>query len=204
MSKFKKNTTLYNSLFVVLGVIIIGFGVAVLIRAGLGTDPFTCLNMGLSKLTGISFGTCQLCSNLIIFLFPLIYSRKTIGIGTVANMVLVGYSTDFFGYLFGFLPEKSPVEEFLLMIIGILICSYGVAMYMEGNMGVAPYDCLGVIISKKFNKNYGMVRMFQDLICVIMGFILGGTVGISTVLTALVMGYIINYYRKKIHHMFFE
>ncbi len=204
MSKFKKNEPLYNGLIIILGVVIIGFGVAVLLRAGLGTDPFTCLNIGFSKLTGLSFGTCQLITNIVILSVPLIYSRKSIGFGSIANMVLVGYSADFFNFLFTYLPEKSPVEEFLLMIIGILVCSYGVAMYMEGNMGVAPYDALSIIISKKFNKNYGFVRMVQDLICVIIGYLLGGTVGISTVLTALVMGYIINYYRPKIHHFFFE
>lgn len=203
MLKFKKNTKIYNTFFVILGVVIIGFGISLSVRAGLGTDPFTCLNMGLSKLTGQSFGTCQLIMNLILFIFPIVFSRKDIGIGSIANMFLVGYTADFFGFLYSFLPEKSVVESFLLMIIGLFVTAYGVAMYMEGNLGIAPYDSLGVIASNKLKKEYGIVRMVQDIICVVIGFLLGGTVGIATVLTALLMGYIITYFRKKIHAMFF-
>lgn len=203
MIKFKKNTKLYDTAFVFLGVIIIGFGISLSVRAGLGTDPFTCLNMGLSKLTGQSFGTCQLIVNLILFIFPLLFSKKDIGIGTIANMFLVGYTTDFFGFIYSFLPEKSVVESFLLMLIGLFVTGYGVAMYMEANKGIAPYDSLGIIVTNKLKKDYGMVRMVQDISCVVIGFLLGGTVGIATVLTAFLMGYIITYFRKKIHAMFF-
>ena len=203
MLKIEKNTKTYNSIFVILGVIIIGFGISLSVRAGLGTDPFTCFNMGLSKITGKSFGTCQLIMNLILFIFPLVFSRKDLGLGTLANMVLVGYTADFFKFMYSFLPEKSLVESFLLMVIGLFVTAYGVAMYMEGNQGVAPYDSLGVIAANKLKKDYGVVRMIQDIICVVIGFFLGGTVGIATVLTALLMGYIITYYRKKIHAKFF-
>lgn len=204
MKKYKKDSKIYRAIFAFIGVIIIGFGVSLLVRASLGTDPFSCLNLGISKLTGKSFGTCQLIMNIILLIFPLIFSRKDIGFGTVANMVLVGYVADFFGFLYSFLPEKSLVEEILLMGIGILVCSYGVAMYMEANLGIAPYDSLGIIIAKKFNKNYSIVRVAQDIICVLIGFLLGSTVGVATVLTALLMGYIITPYRKSIHEKFFS
>lgn len=204
MSKISKNGTAYRAMFVFIGTLIISFGISLSVRAGLGTDPYTCLNMGFSKITGMSFGTCQLIANIIIVIMPLIFGKKYIGLGTLVNIIFGGYIVDFFGFLYTFLPEKSVVEEILLMIIGLFITGYGVAMYMEANMGIPPYDALGLIISKKTKKAYSIVRMIQDLICVVIGFLLGSTVGIATILTAFLLGYLITYYRKQIHAQFFN
>lgn len=203
MLKIRKNTLIYRIILVFIGVLIIAFGTSLFVRSGLGTDPFTCLNMGISKSTGISFGTCQFAMNLILFIFPLVFSRKYIGIGTFINAFFVGYFVDFFNFLYSFLPEKSVIESFLLMIFGLFILGYGAALYIEANIGISPYDSLSIIVSKKFKQKYGLMRMIQDVTCVTIGFILGGTVGITTILAAFLLGYIISYYRKKIHAKFF-
>ncbi len=203
MLKIQKNTTIYRVIFVISGVIIIAFGISLFVRSGLGTDPFTCLNMGISSLTGFSFGTCQLVMNLILFIFQLIFGRKDVGMGTLINAVFIGYLVDFFDFLYSFLPRQSFVEQILLMIIGLIVIGYGVAMYMEANMGVSPYDSLGVILSDKLNKKYSIMRMVQDITSVVIGFFLGGTFGIATVLMAFLLGYIISHYREKIHAKFF-
>lgn len=203
MFKIEKNSTSYRVIFVLLGVLIIAFGISLFVRSGLGTDPFTCLNMGISSLTGVSFGTCQLVMNLILFIFQLIFGRKDVGIGTLINAVFIGYLVDFFDFLYSFLPEKSLVEQVLLMIIGLIVIGYGVAMYMEANMGISPYDSLGVILSDKLKKKYSIMRMVQDITCVVIGFLLGGTFGIATILMAFLLGYIITHYREQIHTKFF-
>lgn len=102
IKKLEKNSKTYRTVLVIIGVIIIGFGVSLLVRAGLGTDPFSCLNLGISKLTGKSFGTCQLIMNLILCLVPFIFSKKNLGIGTLINMILVGYTADFFRFFIYF------------------------------------------------------------------------------------------------------
>lgn len=203
MFKIEKNTTIYRVIFVILGTIIIAFGISLFVRSEFGTDPFTCLNMGISSLTGISFGTCQLVMNLILFIFQLIFGRKDVGIGTLINAVFVGYLVDFFDFLYSFLPQKSLVEQILLMIIGLIVIGYGVAMYMEANMGISPYDSLGVILSDKLKKKYSIMRMTQDITCVVIGFLLGGPFGIATILMAFLLGYIISHYREIIHTKFF-
>lgn len=203
MFKIEKNTTIYRVIFVILGTIIIAFGISLFVRSEFGTDPFTCLNMGISSLTGISFGTCQLVINLILFIFQLIFGRKDVGIGTLINAVFVGYLVDFFDFLYSFLPQKSLVEQILLMIIGLIVIGYGVAMYMEANMGISPYDSLGVILSDKLKKKYSIMRMTQDITCVVIGFLLGGPFGIATILMAFLLGYIISHYREIIHTKFF-
>lgn len=203
MFKIEKNSTSYRVIFVFLGVLIIAFGISLFVRSGLGTDPFTCLNMGISSIIGVSFGTCQLVMNLILFIFQLVFGRKDIGIGTLINAVFIGYLVDFFDFLYGFLPEKSLIEQVLLMVLGLIVIGYGVAMYMEANMGISPYDSLGVILSDKLKKKYSIMRMAQDITCVAIGFLLGGTFGIATILMAFLLGYIITHYRERIHTKFF-
>lgn len=203
MLKIKKTSKTYRVIFVILGTIIIAFGISLFVRSEFGTDPFTCLNMGISSLTGISFGSCQLVMNLILFVFQLIFGRKDVGIGSLINAIFIGYLVDFFDFLYIFLPEKSLVEQILLMIIGMIVIGYGVAMYMEANMGISPYDSLGVILSDKLKKPYSIMRMVQDITSVVIGFILGGTFGIATILMAFLLGPIITHYKEKIHIKFF-
>lgn len=203
MFKIEKNTTTYRVIFVILGIIIIAFGISLFVRSEFGTDPFTCLNMGISSLTGISFGTCQLVMNLILFIFQLIFGRKDVGIGTLINAVFIGYLVDLFDFLYSFLPQKSLVEQILLMIIALIVIGYGVAMYMEANMGISPYDSLGVILSDRLKRKYSIMRMAQDITCVVIGLLLGGPFGIATILMAFLLGYIISHYREIIHAKFF-
>lgn len=89
------------------------------------------------------------------------------------------------------------------MMIGLCILSYGAAMYIEANLGISPYDSLSIIAAENFNKNYTISRITQDVISVMIGFFLGSTVGIATVLIALSLGYLISHFRTSIRKRFF-
>ena len=93
---------------VFLAVILMGFCLSFLIRINLGTDPCSAMNLGIANKLGISFGNWQVILNAILFLFVISFDRSQIGWGTLANMILVGYSVDFFSWLFNqLLPENA-------------------------------------------------------------------------------------------------
>lgn len=199
--------TLIQRLFLlVFGVTLIGFSVFLLRLANFGTDSFTTMNLGISYFLGASFGNLQLVVNAILLIIVGIINKKFIGIGTIANMVLVGYISDFFLWLF-LTYSLTPLHllvRVILLIWGVILAGAGVAMYMHSETGTGPYDALPVIIENKTNKrvSFQVGRVFLDLFAVIIGFMFGATVGIGTILTAFFMGPIIQYFRKFLKKLF--
>ena len=90
-----------------VGVTVQGFGLSLLIRLALGTDPCSCLTQGVIRHVPISFGTAQLLCHLVTFVFVLRFDMSYIGFGTVGNMVCLGYISDFFGWVWdSILPQE--------------------------------------------------------------------------------------------------
>lgn len=184
-----------------ISVFFMGASLSVLIRVQLGTDPCSCMNLGFSRITGISFGTCQLTFNLLLALVVLIINRRMIGLGTLGNMILVGYVSDFFTWIWD--QCLPPVEAWgLPMRVGVMIPVLflfvaAAAAYMTANLGMAPYDCIPFLIVNRWKKlPFFAVRVTWDALSVLIGFLLGSTVGVVTVLIALAIGPIVSWFGR--------
>lgn len=192
---------LMRSLTSVIGITLISFGSALSESMNMGLDPFTALNKGVSSLLGFSLGNYQLVVNGIILAIVFLMKRSLIGWGTIFNMVLVGYQVEFFTIVFGnyFAVEgMSLVIRILVTVIAILIFTFGVAVYMDTELGVSPYDAIAPLIQDKTGWKYTPVRIGQDLIIVIAALIVGGPVGISTFITGFFAGPLISFFSKKV------
>lgn len=149
---------------VVLGILLIGIGVGVFRMAIFGCDPFTAMNLGISRLLGLQFGTLQLGVNAVLLLLVFVFRRKLIGFGTVVNMVGVGYTADFTVFLFhpAGTPEFVLPIRIALLIFAVLIVCLGEAFYIKADMGLAPYDAVGYIIEDKTNGKLPFIRRFRE------------------------------------------
>jgi uncharacterized membrane protein YczE len=191
-------------LLVIAGIMLMGFGIALMRFAAWGTDPYTCLNLGVSSKLGISLGTWQLLLNGVILVAIIFADRKKIGFGTIFNMVATGYSADFFLLLITLLPAVPPgftiAAQVIALTMGIIIMCFGVALYIEGNLGIAPYDAIAMIISEKIKHPHWFrwVRIVTDLLSVLIGFMFGSVVGVGTVLMAFFAGPLIVFFRARI------
>lgn len=198
---------------VVFAAIGTGFFLSLLINVNLGTDPCTFMNVTISRRFGISFGTWQLLLNLGLMVFVLLASRvRYIGLGTLANMVLIGYTTDFFRWVWArTLPEMvftqfpSRAIVFAIALMGFIA---GCAVYMNCAMGVAPYDATPMIIGGWLKDlPFTVIRMCWDFGVIAIGVALGGGVPpIGSFLMALFLGPIIGiagrWMRKTFHFEF--
>jgi uncharacterized membrane protein YczE len=100
-------------LLMLVGVFFMGVGVQFLNRTNLGPDPFSAMNYGFAAMAGISFGTFQMLFNAALFILVLFIDRKQFGLGTIGNMVIVGYSADFTGWVvdkLGFMPAAENMS----------------------------------------------------------------------------------------------
>ena len=192
--------TIRRIFMTVIGNLCIGIAVSLLRLSHFGTDPFSTMNLGVSGFLHFSFGVYQLIFNLFILIIQFTFVRNAIGVGTIVNMVGIGFISDFFvnGYheLFGTSPLFLTKSLFLL--IAVVIVGIGVALYMSADLGISPWDAMPLVIQKiSHNKiPFTLARMMADILGVVIGFSFGALVGIATVIMAFGTGPLVQYFRK--------
>lgn len=187
----------------ITGVTVQGFGLSLLIRLALGTDPCSCLTQGVINYLPISFGTAQLLCHLVTFVFVLRFDMSYIGFGTIGNMVFLGYISDFFGWIWdSVLPQgffASQLVRWGLLVPVLIVFILGASTYMTAGLGSSPYDAMPFIISHKCKKiPFKAIRMIWDISFMAAGFALGGDVGIVTLGVAFFLGPVISFMQKKL------
>lgn len=189
---------------VCIGTLIMGFAVSLSVYAKLGTDPCTCLNMGVSSKIGMSFGTWQLIFNCTILIFTFFLARRLIGIGTVVNMVAIGYLVDFYNRILAHILPSEPtlLLRIICMCCGVTILAFTAALYIYPQLGVSPYDSIGFIVSERTHIQFRWCRIAYDIIAVIVGFLFGSVVGVGTIITAFCMGPLIKFFSDLIQKKF--
>lgn len=197
-------------LMLLSGILLIGMCVASYRISLFGVDPFTCLNLGISGFIGISFGNWQLVINICILYVVFFTIRHCIGLGTIVNMVFVGYIADFLCWLIQDVMKVSaglPLR-IVMLCIGTLFASLGCALYMIADLGIAPYDSVAFIITKytKEKISFRMARVISDVTVMLIGvsFCLAAhnnvweIIGLGTIVNALCNGPLIQFFRSVI------
>ena len=175
-----------------LSIFVMGMCVAVFKLTGVGTSPCSCMNLGISRRLGISFGTWQLLLNAALLLIVLRFAPEKISLGTLVNMVFVGYIAELFMHLLGGLipPEGLPAGT-LALVFALTLAAYLVSasIYLAADLGCAPYDAVPMIIAAHTGRvSYRAIRMAWDVAALGIGFALGETVGIATLITGFCLG----------------
>ena len=189
-----------------VSLIVIGVCVAVSKTVGFGTDPCSTFTLGVSARTGISFGTCQLAFNLLMFLPVIRLDLSRIGVGTVANMVGVGYMADFTMWLMSpHIPPEglSMTVRIVLFAVSMAAFLIAAAFYMVVDLGVAPYDAIPQLIAARTNRlSARAIRMLWYISILSLGFLLGSTVGLTTLITGFCLGPAIAFVSSRVRGWF--
>lgn len=192
------------------GILLIGMCVASYRMSGFGVDAFSCMNLGISGFLGMSFGNWQLIVNGALLAVVWLTVRRCIGLGTIVNMVCVGYTADFLCWLcldlIG-LSATLPVR-ILLLLLGTLFASLGCAFYMTADMGISPYDSVAFIITKygKEKISFRLARVLSDVTVIVIGVAfcimahgsIWAIVGLGTIVNACCNGPLIQFFRNRI------
>lgn len=194
---FGKPHMLRRTVVLFISVSLMGLGVAILDQLGFGTDPCSVLNLGMSRLIGWSFGNYQLVFNLLLLLLILLMKEsRRIGLGTLANMVMVGYAADFSTWIINMIHpmyQDSLLVKVAVFIPTLVMFMVAAAFYMVVDLGVAPYDAMPQIISSHVKRfGFTAVRVFWDVSAMVIGYLVGGTVGVVTILMGFFLGPVIS------------
>ncbi len=173
-----------------IGLVLYALGIYCTLQANLGVAPWDAFHQGLSMKLSITFGQASILVGVAIVLFNLLF-KENIGIGTIANTVIIGLIIDLF-YSTNLVPEMTTfIGGLLLMILGMIIIAIATYFYIDAAFGAGPRDGLMIIMVKLTQKPVGLVRLTIESSVVLIGFLLGGKIGIGTIVIALGIGPIV-------------
>ena len=186
-SDFPLNTKprFYTVIMLITGLFFFGLGEAIIIGSGSGVSPWTVLAQGISIRTDLSVGTTTflISIGILIFWIPL---KQVPGIGTILNAIIIASTIDL---TLPYLPQPNDTYLKLLQVcIGIFIVGLGSGIYLISNLGPGPRDGLMIGLQKQTGTSIPLIRTILELSAVISGWLLGGVVGIGTVLFVFGIG----------------
>ena len=184
-----------------VGLTVFGLGEALLIASAAGNSPWTVLSQGVSQISGWSIGVTTFLTSLAVLLLwiPL---KQAPGIGTILNAVIIAIAIDLS------LPYLPQTDVFLLRVaeatFGILLVGFGSGLYLIANLGPGPRDGLMTGLQRVTNLPVARVRTAIEITVVFFGWLLGGTLGLGTLMFAFGIGpavsmglYLVNYFSKR-------
>jgi uncharacterized membrane protein YczE len=168
-----------------IGLVLYGVTLAMIIRAGLGNAPWDVLHQGLSRHLPISIGTAVIAMSLVVLLLwiPL---REVPGLGTLANAFVIGLAAD---ATLGVLDKPAHLWLAVVLTVGgVVLNAVATAMYIGAQLGPGPRDGLMTGLHRRTGLPIGLVRTALEVSVVALGWIMGGVLGLGTLLYAVAIG----------------
>lgn len=168
-----------------VGLFLYGFTMAMLVESTLGLDPWDVFHEGITNHVSLTFGQVVIATGAVVLLLwiPL---RQMPGVGTVLNVVVIGLAADF-----GIAVIAQPDEmwlRILLLVGGVVGNAFAGALYIGAALGPGPRDGLWLGLVRRTGRSVRLWRTVIEVTVLAVGFVLGGTVGVGTVLYALAIG----------------
>lgn len=192
-------------LFVVIcGLFIMSTGIACTYRSGLGLGPWDALHQGISRHMSLTFGQAGILVGALIILTSLLLKVR-LGVATILNMILVGVFIDFELHTnwLSNLSTASLLLRFPVDALGVFLMGLGTAFYIAPHLGAGPRDGLMLRLNVLTKVRIAIVRTFIECSVLLIGFLLGGAVGVGTLLFALGVGPSVEvsmWLIEKLHH----
>lgn len=196
LKKYLQGIGYQRILMTIMGNVFAGLGIAIFKLSGLGNDPYSGMTMSLAACVGMTYGNFQVLFNLGLFVLQLLLGRKLIGFGTIINACFLGYIVTFFYHILILIGTPNTLlSRLVVLLIGVIICSFGLSLYQTANLGVAPYDSLSLITKEKLPRiPYFWHRITDDAIAALVCYLAGGIVGVGTLVTAFGLGPFIHFF----------
>lgn len=187
-----KREHLLRWFFYFVGLIVLAFGLSLTVKGKiLGIGPWDAFHYGLFQHFGLTIGQWSIIIGALIVTLTSVFTKSFPKIGALLNMVLIGVFIDFFNAILpaphGYLPALY------VFITGVVVSGYGVGIYVSANLGAGPRDSLMLLISAKTGLNVQWVRNGIELTVLLFAWMLGGPIGIGTILTAIFTGLVLRF-----------
>lgn len=180
-----------RSIFFLCGLFIACFGVSLIIKSGIGAGPWDAFMVGISNIFGITIGTCLILLQAFYLIFNATLAKKRIQFESIITIFLWGIILDFYMEILlknVSLSHFATPIKWTFFLIGIIILSVGIGAYLNSKLPTMPYDTTMLVISEKFKMKINVSRTILELIGLVSALIVGGPIGLGTVIILLMIG----------------
>lgn len=178
----------------VLGLVLFGLGLALMVAADLGLGPWEVFHQGISDQTGIPIGTVGIITGALV-LFLWIPLRERIGLGTLLNVIIIGVVIDL--TLLVLEEPSAATAQWTYLLAGLLAVGVGSGYYIGAGLGPGPRDGLMTGLARR-GYSVALARTGIEVAALVAGALLGGTVGVGTILYAFGMGPLVAYFLPRL------
>ncbi|CAK7018546.1 hypothetical protein CIW83_15750 [Tissierella sp. P1] len=181
-----------------IGYFVCAVGMVMTINANIGVSPWDVFHQGLGNIFNLPIGRASIIAGLIITIID-IFLGQNIGWGTIFNMIVIGIFVDFlmFNKLIPIFNSFFP--SLLMMLLGMLVLGYGCYIYIGAGFGAGPRDGLMVALTKKTKRSVRFVKNSVEILATVVGYLLGGSVGIGTAIMSIAGGYFFQFAFKTVN-----
>ena len=172
---------------VLCGIAVNSVGITLLLQANIGLDPWNVFHSGVQNLTSLPFGVCTMITGASVLAIAMCMG-ESFGFGMLADIFVTGTLIEVV-LATGLIPKQTGFwPGLLMMLVGFEVLSLGTTLYMSAGLGSGPRDALMVACAKRLHWPVGLCRSATEVIVTVLGFWMGGTVGVGTMLAALAIG----------------
>lgn len=190
-TEWRTKRLLLRWLIFMIGLIVMSFGIALMIRANLGSAPWDVLHIGLTMQFGLTVGSWSIIMGFCIIGLTAWLTKGWPQLGAFVNMLLVGVFIDIFLWMIP--PFEGFVVQLIALIVSIIIIGYGIGLYIAPNCGAGPRDSLMLAIAEKTGWKVQYARGGMEILVLTAGWLLGGPVFLGTVLFCFGIGTIVGF-----------
>ena len=178
----KRSYTLRFFHSAVTGQILCAVAIVLMLQANIGVSPWSVLKQGLTNVTGMTFGTADVLTNVLIIAAAMLLGER-IGFGSAFCVFIPGPIIDVIQH-YELIPlQHSLLGGIIMMVVGIEVLALSTRVYMREELGSGPRDALMVALAKKTGRTAGFCRICLDAVVVVAGWLMGGQVGIGTIMS---------------------
>lgn len=206
----KEKTVVIRIARLFLGLFIFALGIVVTINANLGLQPWDVLHQGISLNTSLTLEQASISFGLLLLVINFFLGER-IGWGTVANIFFIGIFMDLI-MMSNLIPVASNFFVGLMMeALGMFLIGIGSYFYIDSELGAGPRDGIMIALTKRTKKPVSLIRNSIEALALVVGYLLGGYVGVGTIIMALTIGYFVSFAFKifkfdvnKVQHRFID
>ena len=173
-----------------IGLILYALGIVMMINANIGYAPWEVFHVGLANTIGSSIGLASIIAGVILVVLVTLSGEK-LGLGTISSMILTGVFIDIIFFINIIPITDNIIIGIIMLITGLFIIAIGSYFYIKSAFGVGPRDNVMVVLAKKTKLPVGLCRSAVELLVTVIGWLLGGMVGIGTIISVVAIGFCI-------------
>jgi uncharacterized protein len=185
----------YRTLFFIIGLVIVSFGVSMTIKAGLGTGAWDAMNVGLSETVGLTPGSWVVIVGIVLIFVNAALVKRRPDIAAVITLLITGVLIDFWILrVFDELVVTGYGKQFAVFVLGMVMLSLGLAIYLQPRFPLIPIDNFMMALRERFGLNLMVAKTLGEVIALSAAFLFKGPIGIGTLIVTFAIGPLIQFF----------